>query len=59
MINEKGVIYWLLECSEEGNGENCCECPYFKHDDCAGELMKDAAVILSTKEGGHESDNQI
>ena len=49
MIKEKGVIYWLLECSEEGNGENCCECPYFKHDDCAGELMQDAAVILAVE----------
>lgn len=50
MIKEKGVIYWLLECSEEGSGESCSDCPYFEHDDCAGKLMQDAAVILSTKE---------
>lgn len=59
MIKEKEVIKWLRECSDEGSGESCCECPYAKYDDCAGKLMQHAAIIMAVKEGGHESDNQI
>ena len=57
MIKEKEVIKWLRECSDEGSGESCCECPYAKYDDCAGKLMQDAAIIMAVKEGGHESNH--
>ena len=43
------VIKWLLECSEEGDGESCNECPCVNCDDCAGELMKEAAKVLAEK----------
>lgn len=43
------VIKWLQECSDEGNGENCVECPFAKCEDCAGELMKEAAKVLPEK----------
>lgn len=40
------VLTWLRECSADGSGEHCTECPYFECEDCAGELLKDAAEIL-------------
>lgn len=51
MIKEKEVIKWLHECSEEGNGESCCDCPYAKYQDCAGKLMQDVALVMAIKEG--------
>ena len=41
------VLKWLLECSDEGNGESCNECPCFNCEDCAGKLMREAAAVLS------------
>lgn len=45
------VLKWLLECSDEGDGENCCECPFTNCEDCAGELMAEAAMMLAGEEG--------
>ena len=41
------VLKWLQECSDEGNGESCVECPFVKCEDCTGELMREAAAVLS------------
>ncbi len=45
------VIKWLHECSDEGSGESCNECPCVNCDDCVGALMEEAAVLLAGKEG--------
>lgn len=45
------VLKWLLECSEEGSGESCNDYPCVNCDDCAGELMRQAASVLAGKEG--------
>ena len=50
MIKENEVMKWLRECSDEGSGESCCECPYANYEDCAGKLMLDAAVVMAIKE---------
>lgn len=50
-MNKEQVIKWLLECSDEGDGESCNDCPYANCDDCAGELMKEAAKVLGNQEG--------
>lgn len=44
------VIKWLLECSDEGDGESCVNCPCVNCDDCAGALMAEAAAVLAGKE---------
>lgn len=49
--NKKTIIKWLRECSEEGNGVACAECPWEQYEDCYGELAKDAAEAL--EEGGN------
>ena len=48
-MTKEEVIKWLLECSDEGSGESCNECPCVNCDDCAGELMKEAAKALAEK----------
>lgn len=45
------VIKWLQECSDEGDGASCVECPFAKCEDCAGELMAEAAMMLAGEEG--------
>ena len=50
-MTKEEVFKWLLECSDEGNGESCNECPCVNCDDCAGELMRQAAAILGNQEG--------
>lgn len=45
-MEKEQLIKWLRECSADGSGEHCTECPYFECEDCAGELLKDAAEIL-------------
>ena len=49
MIKEKDVAYWLRECTDATSEKECCECPYFNYEDCAGKLMQDAAVILAVE----------
>ena len=44
------VIKWLHNCSEDGSGELCEECPFTSCEDCAGELMRQAAAVLGGKE---------
>lgn len=48
-MKKEDVIKWLLECSDEGSGESCSDCPCVNCDDCAGELMKEAAMVLADK----------
>lgn len=48
-MKKEDVIKWLRECSDEGSGVGCEECPFASCDDCAGELMKEAANVLSEK----------
>ena len=50
-MDKEQVIKWLLECSDEGSGESCNECPCVNCDDCAGELMRQAAAVLDDQEG--------
>jgi len=50
-MNKEEIIKWLLECSDEGDGESCVNCPCVNCDDCAGELMRQAAAVLAGKEG--------
>ena len=45
-MEKETIIKWLQECSENGSGEGCNECPCVNCDDCAGELMKAAAEVL-------------
>ena len=45
------VIKWLQECSDEGSGESCNDCPCVNCNDCAGELMRQAAAVLGDQEG--------
>ena len=40
------VAKWLRECSDEGSGESCCECPFVRCEDCADSLMTAAAEVL-------------
>ena len=52
LVMEKEIVLkWLLECSDEGSGESCNECPCVNCDDCAGELMRQAAAVLDDQEG--------
>lgn len=50
-MTKEEVIKWLLECSDEGDGASCVECPFGKCEDCAGELMAEAAMMLAGEEG--------
>lgn len=45
------LIKCLRVCSEEDGGEDCEACPFAGCEDCAGELMKEAAQVLAGKEG--------
>lgn len=45
-MEKEMIVKWLQECSENGSGESCNECPCVNCDDCAGELMKAAAEVL-------------
>ena len=48
-MTKEEVIKWLQECSGEGSGESCNECPCVNCDDCAGTLMQEAAKVLAEK----------
>lgn len=48
-MEKETIIKWLLECSDEGSGESCNDCPCVNCEDCAGALMQEAAMILSEK----------
>ena len=48
-MTKEEVMKWLLECSDEGSGESCNECPCVNCDDCAGTLMLEAAKVLAEK----------
>lgn len=50
-MDKETIIHWLRECSDEGSGERCEQCPYYSHQDCAGQLMQDAAQILNEEKG--------
>lgn len=43
------VIKWLRECSDEGSGVGCEECPFDSCEDCVGALMKAAADVIEGK----------
>lgn len=45
------VLKWLRECSDEGSGVGCEECPFGSCEDCAGALMAEAAAVLAGEEG--------
>ena len=45
------VLKWLHNCSEDGSGELCVECPFSSSEDCDGDLMRQAAAVLADKEG--------
>ncbi|MBQ9165402.1 MAG: hypothetical protein IJX71_00495 [Oscillospiraceae bacterium] len=44
------VIKWLHNCSEDGSGELCEECPFTSCEDCGGALMQAAADVIENKE---------
>jgi hypothetical protein len=48
-MTKEEVIKWLQECSDEGSDENCNECPCVNCEDCAGEIMNEAAKVLAEK----------
>lgn len=51
LMEKELLIKWLRVCSEEDGGEGCEACPFAGCEDCAGELMKEAAQVLAGKEG--------
>ena len=50
-MKKENVIKWLRQCSDEGRGESCNDCPRVNCDDCAGEVMRQAAAVLDDQEG--------
>lgn len=50
-MERETILKWLLECSEEGDGESCKDCPFTECEDCAGALMAAAAAELDVLEG--------
>ena len=46
MNSKETILKWLRNCSEEGSGELCSECPFNSCEDCGGALMKAAAEAM-------------
>lgn len=46
-MEKETIIKWLRECSDEGCGESCENCPFECHEDCAGALMAEAVKDLA------------
>lgn len=46
-MEKEVVLKWLRQCSDVDQDAVCAECPFASCEDCAGELMKEAAKVLT------------
>lgn len=49
-MEKETVLKWLHNCSGDGSGELCEECPFNSCEDCSGALMQAAADAIEIKE---------
>ena len=48
-MEKEVVLKWLRQCSDVDQDAVCAECPFASCEDCAGELLKEAAQVLHSQ----------